>query len=481
MSPGANALALIPIGPGSFVDGRNHPSVRRLSPDQGGVMVARSRFRLSGDAGVAINIRDRSNGSWYRHGAYGHTLRIDDSVVFDVRLDRIPVDEGQQIALYYSWPLLRAGKGRYEKLFVDESNELPFISNSELGAGTLSSFLLAPGLHSLSVRSVDFNGNTTVTVGEVLVEPPPDFGLPDWRNPGGTNGDAAYSIGLDVSIAGGFVHVLAEAPAPFTTRPVLSLREGPVLSSFTMNMASRSTAVATFSPAPAHQGSRTVTVSADVAGAPARGERDVTVFAIEPGRSGSFEIDDGKLAVWFDDGATFGQLAMLAQRIDREDESFYRFTPEDAVLRDGISVVVRPDHQKPKQGLYVSSRGRWRLIRTERLPDGTLHGRMRRTLSDLAVFADATPPIIGLLRLQQRPGRRLYASFGFDDNLSGVDYESMKLYLDGQFCVPEIDGEHERAVFLSAEPLSVGPHRLMVTLSDEMGNTTSVEKTIVIR
>jgi len=481
IKPGANAIALVPIGPGSRVDGANDASIRRLALDKSGTMIARSGFRLAGDAGVAINIRDRSNGTWYRHGVYRHTLRIDDSVAFDVRFDRAPVNNGQQISLYYSWPLLRAGKGRYEKLFVDGWHELPFVSQQVIGAGVLSSFRLTPGVHTITVRSEDIRGNATLTAAEVIVEQTADFGLPAWQDAGGTNGASAAPLDVDLSLAGEFVHIAATARGAFTSRPLLTTREGSLLRTLEMQLASRSRAVATFAPDPSHQGMRTVTVNADVAEAPARGERSRAVYAIEPGRSGSFIANAGALTVLFDSTATFGPLALTVDNADQDGQAVYSFGPEDALLRTGLTVVVRPDGKAPGQALYVSNRDRWNMIRTETLPDGTLRGRMRRMVGDLTVLSDTTAPTIGRLRVQQRSGRRLSVSFGFDDNLSGVDYESMKLYVDDRFRVPEIDGEHDRAVFLSAEQLSTGPHRVTISLSDELGNTTSVEKTITIR
>lgn len=478
IKPEPNALALVPIGPGSRVDGVNAPSIRRLAKDKSGAMVARTEFRLTGDAGVAINIRDRSNETWYRHGVYRHTLRVDDSVAFEVRIDRVPVNDGQQISLYYSWPMLRGGKGRYEKLYVDGWHELPFLSDPAIGAGVLSSFRLAPGPHTISVRSEDIRGNAVETVAALEVVPRSDPALPAWSDTGGAS---AAPLDLDIALGGEFVQVAASARGPFTTLPRLTVGEGTLSRSIGMQLASASKAVATYAPDPSHQGMRTMTVDAGVAGGPARGERSRAIYAIDPLAAGSFEVDGGALRVRFDSTSTFGPLAMTVDRTDHDGQAVYSFGPEDAALKDGLWVAVRPGRRGPKQALYVSTQGRWNVIRTEAMPDGTLHGRMRRLLGDLTVLSDTTAPTIGHLRLQQRPGRRLLVSFGFDDDLSGVDYETMKLYLDGHFRVPEIDGEHHRAVFLSAEPLSVGPHRVTIAFSDELGNTTRAEKMLTVR
>jgi len=364
---------------------------------------------------------------------------------------------------------------------VDGWHELPFLSNPAIGAGVLSSFRLAPGPHTVSVRSEDIQGNATETVAEVTVEPQTDPGVPAWRGAAGSNGASAAPLGIDLSLAGEFVHVAASAQGAFTTVPALTVHEGALARTLPMQLASRSRAVATFSPDPSYQGTRTITVDADVAGSPAKGERSRAIYVIEPERSGSFTLDGGALTVLWDSASTFGPLALTVDHSARDAQEVYTFGPEDAVLRSGFTVIVRPDRQAPGQALFVSTGSRWSMVRTEALPDGRLRGRMRRMLGDLTVLADTTAPTIGRLHIQQRSGRRLGVSFGFDDNLSGVDYETMKLYLDDRFHIPEIDGEHNRTVFLSAEPLSVGPHRVKISFSDELGNTTSVERTITVR
>jgi hypothetical protein len=481
ITPEPNAIALLPIGPGSRVDGMNVPSMRRLARDPSGAAAARTGFRLTGDAGVAINVRDRSNKTWYRHGVYRHTLRIDDSVAFDVRIDRVPVNEGQQISLYYSWPMLRSGKGRYEKLFVDGWHELPFLSNAAIGGGVVSSFSLSPGTHTVAVRSEDIRGNAVETVARVEIIPPAGLPLTGRSGLGGTDGTPAAPLDVDLSLSGEFIHVTAAALGAFSTRPVLTVREGPLSRTLPMELVSGSRAAATFAPDPAHQGVRTMSVEAEVAGVAARGEASRAVYAVEPFTNGAFTVDGGALTVRFEPGSTFGPLAMTVDPSIHNGQTVYSFGPEDAVLKNGLAVTVRPRVAATRLALYVGARDRWTKIRTEAMPDGTLRGRMRRTLGDLTVLSDTTAPAIGRVRVQQRPGRKLLVSFGFDDNLSGVDYDTMKLYLDGRFRVPEIDGEHHRAVFLSAEPLSVGPHRVTISFSDELGNTTSVERTITIR
>jgi hypothetical protein len=45
----------------------------------------------------------------------------------------------------------------------------------------------------------------------------------------------------------------------------------------------------------------------------------------------------------FDSTATFGPLALTVDNADQDGQAVYSFGPEDALLRTGLTVVVRPD------------------------------------------------------------------------------------------------------------------------------------------
>jgi hypothetical protein len=72
-------------------------------------------------------------------------------------------------------------------------------------------------------------------------------------------------------------------------------------------------------------------------------------------------------------------------------------------------------------------------------------------------------------------------SFRFRDNLSGVEYKEVKVYIDGIVVIPEIDGEHRRATAQPPSPLAKGSHRLTIHVSDRMGNRAEVERSIHVR
>jgi hypothetical protein len=46
--------------------------------------------------------------------------------------------------------------------------------------------------------------------------------------------------------------------------------------------------------------------------------------------------------------------------------------------------------------------------------------------------------------------------------------------------IPELDGEHRRAVYQAHERLAPGTHEVVIRLADNMGNTRSVRRTFSV-
>jgi hypothetical protein len=72
-------------------------------------------------------------------------------------------------------------------------------------------------------------------------------------------------------------------------------------------------------------------------------------------------------------------------------------------------------------------------------------------------------------------------SFRYHDNLSGVDPAEIKLYIDGKLAIPEIDGEHSLATYMSDSPLERGKHTLTIAMKDRAKNEFTTIRIFKIR
>ncbi len=171
LPPFVRRLAFLPIGHESTVNGRVGAFV--LSPRKTGEnqYVVSAPVRVTGAAGLAIDNRDRSNGTWFRHGIYRNTLFLDGEKVFSVTFDRVPTKDARQIGLYYIWSLLR--KGRFQKLYSDSPNDLPMYEPEKDSAGIITAALYTEGTHDWRVMMEDIYGNATKVSGTIVINHPP--------------------------------------------------------------------------------------------------------------------------------------------------------------------------------------------------------------------------------------------------------------------------------------------------------------------
>ncbi len=102
-------------------------------------------------------------------------------------------------------------------------------------------------------------------------------------------------------------------------------------------------------------------------------------------------------------------------------------------------------------------------------------GKITKTLGDLFLDVDDSPPSVSSLRVSA-PSRRPLATFRISDGGSGIEYDDLKMYIDGNVAIPEIDGEHHRVQYQASDSLERGSHLLTIRLKDQAGNSGSVER-----
>ncbi len=189
------------------------------------------------------------------------------------------------------------------------------------------------------------------------------------------------------------------------------------------------------------------------------------------------------VAVAYDSTSVFGPLQLAVERRGLPGDREVTLLPDRAIMRSGITVTYHPLCSTPSSALYFRGRGSgWSLLPGQaRTADGGLRARVVRMLGDIAVMDDDTPPSVSRLTIAPAGSRMPRITFRFRDDLSGVEYDELMMYIDGNAVIPEIDGEHHRTVCQITDPLARGPHRLTIHLKDRMGNTQLCERRFVVR
>ncbi len=233
---------------------------------------------------------------------------------------------------------------------------------------------------------------------------------------------------------------------------------------------------------PETAGVRRIVVRAEVNGSTATATDSIALYPILPGTNGTYAFDDGRLEVQYDSEAVFSPLFLQVQKINGGEEPSYAFSPRLTILRDGLRVRLRSDSSPEHSALYFRNRSALHFLEKRSAGDGgVLQGRLTQTLGMLSVRTDEAPPSISRLSVNVPGHRSVVIRFRIRDNLSGVEYESVKLYIDSTPVIPDIDGEHRRVQYQSSAPLERGSHRLLIRCSDRAGNSRTVERQFTVR
>jgi hypothetical protein len=484
---------------------------------------------------------------------YGTRLLVNESPVFATTMDRAPMTDGQQIGLFYHWPLYERGYGRFQKLYMDSANELPFYEPRAERSGFIGGHLLAEGLHSFRIDTRDISGNLASVSGEFVFNHPPSFELdagpsglamvpedptrvfkvfvsgrrfsgerwstriihPDplsrsrtipvpyeagqfdivrivAENVYGTSSAPVFWVSSGPSLPAArawltweaeddLVRFTVQTDGIFTAPPAVSLIEGGVERLIGVRAEDVHLYSGAYRPSAEISGVRTLRTAVTANGRPDTLEAAQELWPVLPESAGRFSLAGGDLLLEFEAGSLFGPAFLRLEMDDEEGVPVYRIQPTHTVLRSSVRAGIRAPGAGERSGMFVRRRRGWSLFgRGPADSAGYIWGTLTRALGDVAVLPDASPPLLHSVTVDRRNDRRPVISFRWNDDRAGVDYQSLKLYIDSVLCIPEVDGEHRRAVYRPPAPLPRGPHLLTILLKDNLGNPTTVDRRFVV-
>ena len=458
--PVIRRIAVVPLEPDATVDGRRAPRTMRPGGKAREVVV-------TGKVGLAVEGRDRMPGSRFQNGLYARTLLVDGKAVFAERLDGTPWNETHEIELCYDHAL--PGGGRYGRLYINSPNHLGTYAPRLPGAGIIDAASLAPGPHALKIICADYAGNCatedlTLVAGRSRVEPGPlrQQGVPPPMHVACAPDEEG--VALRVS-----------ADGEFTAAPVVTVEEGDATTVVIMHRASAAAYEGHFTPRAEFQGVRRVTAVAVSAGHRGVASCAIDIRPVLPSRAGTIALDGGTLLLGYDSLSVLKPLYLSVSKESRDAGEVYAMAPEGVVLGSGFTVAIAPGTGQRHAGLFARTTGAWQYIGGSGALAPT-KGRLRVRTGEVALLADSTPPALYALRSR---GGEITVRFG--DDRSGVEYDSLKMYIDGQLVIPEIDGRRHRAVFDARGAYARGPHQLTLRLTDRMGNSRTTVRRLVLR
>ncbi len=176
-------LAASPLNSHSTVGGDHEPKVFTAKRKSKNLYELSSPLYATGDIGLAVEARDRLDGSWRNVGIHRVELFVDDERLFACEYNRILVRQTKQVALHFDWPLLAQHRRRYRKLYVEPGDGLGWYNPGGASAGVLSTHRFKAGPHPFRIVCTDIEGNSTELRGTLILNHRPSVRVVESYSP----------------------------------------------------------------------------------------------------------------------------------------------------------------------------------------------------------------------------------------------------------------------------------------------------------
>lgn len=192
--PRIRSLILVPLGPGSLVDGRNKPLSVGVRWDRGSSRYRTTRVpTIEGDVAVACRLYDLADGKPNRLAPYGAALFVDGVPAYDVCFDGVSLLLTHHVEYVYNYDYARRGGRNVLNLFCVPGSNVGLTSDETAlrgvlkveRTGTKGSVPLSRGRHTLRVEAWDFVGNRRAAEIDVMANNRPALLDPVMAEEGG--------------------------------------------------------------------------------------------------------------------------------------------------------------------------------------------------------------------------------------------------------------------------------------------------------
>ncbi len=171
--PVFHMVAFTPLSASAKIQGRHRTWVSDAEKEGSREYILSTPVRLSGSVGISVRATDQADVLRYRTGAYRFEMYVDSQLLFSSAKKFILDSEAHQVLAYYDRNLLRSKKGRFEKLYIESGNRLPFYNRLPEGAGSIATSELQPGDHELKIVTWDLAGNESTLTAILVISRPP--------------------------------------------------------------------------------------------------------------------------------------------------------------------------------------------------------------------------------------------------------------------------------------------------------------------
>ena len=163
--PKLQAIAVIPLSEKATINGSYLPQTFSVKHIKEGIYVINEPLYVKGLVGLAIKGYDQADDVHNKYGFYQTTLEVSGQEIFQITYDELDFQTTAHIYTEIFYPFWSDHKERYQKLYIESFNPLPFYNRS-LSADGMIDTIDEPT--SFKIYVSDFKNNRSIVSGELL-------------------------------------------------------------------------------------------------------------------------------------------------------------------------------------------------------------------------------------------------------------------------------------------------------------------------
>lgn len=451
------ALSVEPISPDALVEGEKGIFQKKVI--RSGTEYQFGTIAVKGSVGLGIDVFDQANGANNVYAVYDLRLKVNGELYFQSRVDSFSYNDTHQMFLDRVYPILRDSGRSFQRLYVKDSNRLPFYVQT----GHSGVINLPPGRHHFEIIAQDFFGNTSRADGHLLFEE--DEFLASNRNITNktlpkipSNSSAALSLSgwhwnsnwVSPKYPSEDLYIALQKPGSFSNDiKKLSLN----YPGRTVDLSGNSSAIITLND-----------------------EQSYLMHRVHPGNKSEFYSSDQRASVAFSPGSVYDTMSVgLKYKLSNQGLPAIRIYPEHHPIHKKAVLSFVLDKKLAKNdnlAFYYKHprRDEFRMIDTDRR-GAVISGEITH-FDTFYVLEDSLGPEIADPKIYRRRDGKWEISVKVKDDLSGIDYHASEFYWNDIRGIAEYDPENNRLRYHHPDFMPASQNRIRVIAADRVGNVT---------
>jgi murein DD-endopeptidase MepM/ murein hydrolase activator NlpD len=462
VKPQFSALAVEPLGLNSTVEGKKEILIKK--PGSLRSNYSFGTIDVSGEIGLAVDVFDQADGAANALAVYELLLLVNNEILFHSRIDSFSYSNTREMFLDRVYSILKSNNRGFQRLYRRDGNTLPFYEVAKPEAR----LNLPQGLHEFEIQARDFFGNTSKAFGKLNVSTPEKVVEPFVKT----------VLAHPIEINTGFPeHIRDWEWQNNWVRPKLSGKQSELafikmkpLGFFEPELWWNSKSVQTQALDLTRLQSVDLTVN----------EKTVRLFRVKPGVKTVVTSPDQLVQVEFDKNAVYDTLS-LAVGYETDSgtgqQQFY-ILPEQEPLKRGFTVRLMLDesYKYPEKTAFYTYNERTKRVdfANSSIKGGMLTTRLR-DFGMYKILTDSIAPEIKQPRIYRKSGGRWAASVKGSDDLSGIDYNRSRFWVNDEEGILEYDPEEDKIVYYHPDFKPKKNNVLRLEIWDNSGNVLQKE------